>query len=49
MVRSGKLQQYDFGERQNKLRYNQATPPLYELDKDIDTKIHLYWRFAPLS
>lgn len=41
-VISGKFQMFDYGEVQNILRYNQSSPPLYDLTK-MNVPTALYW------
>jgi lysosomal acid lipase/cholesteryl ester hydrolase len=43
MVRSGKLLEYDYGNRwDNKKHYGTSDPPAYDLAKDT-AEIYLYW------
>lgn len=41
-VISGKFQMYDYGPEINKKKYNQSTPPLYEM-KNMNIPTALYW------
>lgn len=42
MIRSGNLQEYDYGVAKNMIHYGQTTPPLYDLG-NIKAKIHLWY------
>lgn len=46
MVRTGKLQKYDYGDPfQNLLHYGTMNPPLYDISK-IQSDVHLFWSEA---
>jgi len=42
MVESARFQKYDFGAKENMNRYNQSTPPDYDV-RGIKTPVGLYW------
>ncbi|XP_071507660.1 gastric triacylglycerol lipase-like [Diadema antillarum] len=42
MVVSGKCQMYDYGRKQNRIRYNSTTPPEYHVE-DLKVPVALFW------
>lgn len=41
LTKSGKFEQYDYGEKKNVLHYGSSTPPQYDL-KNVTASIYLY-------
>ncbi|CAB3398422.1 unnamed protein product [Caenorhabditis bovis] len=46
MVRHGAVPAYDWGSKENKKKYGQANPPLYDFSAIKGTQIYLYWSDA---